>query len=85
MKISGLQKLTLLDFPDVVSCIVFTKGCNLRCPFCHNSSLVVDSKLTPEIDEEKYIRWGCYIRWGALATKRHKGFYSKNKNTRIQS
>ena len=53
MKISGLQKLTLLDFPDVVSCIVFTKGCNLRCPFCHNSSLVVDSKLTPEIDEEE--------------------------------
>lgn len=53
MKISGLQKLTLLDFPDVVSCIVFTKGCNLRCPFCHNSSLVIDSKLTPEIDEEE--------------------------------
>lgn len=53
MKISGLQKLTLLDFPDVVSCIVFTKGCNLRCPFCHNSSLVVDSKLTPEIGEEE--------------------------------
>lgn len=53
MKISGLQKLTLLDFPDVVSCIVFTKGCNLRCPFCHNSSLVVDCKLTPEIDEEE--------------------------------
>ena len=40
MRISGLQKLTLLDFPQVVSCIVFTHGCNFRCPFCHNSSLV---------------------------------------------
>ncbi len=40
MLISGLQKLTLLDFPQVVSCIVFTHGCNFRCPFCHNSSLV---------------------------------------------
>ncbi len=40
MRISGLQKLTLLDFPQVVSCIVFTHGCNFRCPFCHNSTLV---------------------------------------------
>ena len=40
MRISGLQKLTLLDYPEVVSCIVFTYGCNFRCPFCHNSSLV---------------------------------------------
>ena len=40
MHISGLQKLTLMDFPEVVSCIVFTQGCNFRCPFCHNSSLV---------------------------------------------
>ena len=40
----GLQKLTLLDFPEVVSCIVFTKGCNFRCPFCHNASLVEKSE-----------------------------------------
>lgn len=40
MKISGLQKLTLLDFPGKVSCIVFFNGCNLRCPYCHNASLV---------------------------------------------
>jgi len=40
MKISGLQKLTLLDFPGKVACTVFTPGCNLRCPFCHNASLV---------------------------------------------
>ena len=41
MKINGLQKLTLLDFPGRVACTVFTAGCNLRCPFCHNASLVV--------------------------------------------
>lgn len=36
----GLQKLTLLDYPGVVACTVFTGGCNFRCPFCHNASLV---------------------------------------------
>ena len=36
----GLQKLTLLDFPGFVACTVFSAGCNFRCPFCHNASLV---------------------------------------------
>ena len=40
MNIQGYQKLTLLDFPGKVACTVFTGGCNLRCPFCHNGSLV---------------------------------------------
>lgn len=40
MKIGGLQKLTLLDFPQKVACTVFTVGCNFRCPFCHNAGLV---------------------------------------------
>ena len=40
MKINGFQKLTLLDFPEKMACIVFTAGCNFRCPFCHNASLV---------------------------------------------
>ncbi len=40
MKIYGLQKLTLLDFPEHTACTVFTSGCNMRCPFCHNASLV---------------------------------------------
>ena len=43
MKLAGMQKLTLLDFPSVVACVVFTKGCNFRCPFCHNASLVCGS------------------------------------------
>lgn len=42
MNIQGLQKLTLLDYPGLVACTVFTAGCNYRCPFCHNSSLVIN-------------------------------------------
>ena len=47
MLIKGLQKLTLLDFPGKMACTVFTAGCNFRCPFCHNASLVTD------IDDER--------------------------------
>lgn len=42
MRISGFQKLTLLDFPGHVAATVFTGGCNLRCPFCHNALLVTE-------------------------------------------
>ena len=41
--ISGLQKMTLLDFPGKVACTVFLQGCNYRCPFCHNSELITGS------------------------------------------
>ncbi|MBQ9860255.1 MAG: anaerobic ribonucleoside-triphosphate reductase activating protein [Clostridia bacterium] len=40
MNVQGYQKLTLLDFPGRTACTVFTGGCNLRCPFCHNGGLV---------------------------------------------
>ena len=40
MKIYGIQKLTLLDFPGKTACTLFTGGCNFRCPFCHNAPLV---------------------------------------------
>ena len=45
MLISGLQKLTLLDYPGAVACTVFTGGCNFRCPFCHNAPLVLPERL----------------------------------------
>lgn len=54
MKIQGLQKLTLLDFPERTACTVFTAGCNFRCPFCHNASLVVDILPEVEIAEEEF-------------------------------
>lgn len=41
MRIAGLQKLSLLDYPGYTACTVFAPGCNLRCPFCHNAALVL--------------------------------------------
>lgn len=40
MKIANFQKVTLQDYPDKIASICFMKGCNLRCPYCHNPSLV---------------------------------------------
>lgn len=42
MVFHGFQKMTMLDFPGNVACIVFTAGCNFRCPFCHNALLVTE-------------------------------------------
>jgi pyruvate formate lyase activating enzyme len=44
MKFSGLQKISLIDYPDKVASVLFTPGCNLRCPFCHNWRIAVDPK-----------------------------------------
>ncbi len=52
MLISGLQKLTLLDYPGKVACTVFTGGCNFRCPFCHNASLVLPERMVHDSSEE---------------------------------
>ena len=52
MLISGLQKLTLLDYPGKVACTVFTGGCNFRCPFCHNSTLVLPGQIAHDSSEE---------------------------------
>ena len=53
MVIGGLQKLTLLDYPGKVACTVFLPGCNLRCPYCHNSSLVIPERISGGIPEEE--------------------------------
>ncbi len=42
MKFSGLQKTSLLDYPDRIASVLFTPGCNLRCPFCHNWKIATD-------------------------------------------
>ena len=47
MLIKGIQKVTLLDYPGKIACTLFTGGCNLRCPFCQNASLVT------HLDEER--------------------------------
>lgn len=53
MKISGLQKLTLLDYPGKMACTVFTYGCNFRCPFCHNAMLVTEEN-SDSISEDEF-------------------------------
>ena len=54
MKIHGLQKMTLLDFPGKVACTVFFGGCDFRCPFCHNFELV-DGSAEPIMEEEELL------------------------------
>ena len=55
MLVSGLQKLTLLDYPGKVACTVFTGGCNFRCPFCHNSALVLPDQLAHDSSAEQVL------------------------------
>ena len=54
MKIYGLAKLTLLDFPGKMACTVFTGGCNMRCPFCHNAPLVTHLNPDEALDTEEF-------------------------------
>ena len=55
MNIHGLQKLTLLDYPGKVACTVFLAGCNLRCPFCHNSELLDAGAAAPVMDDAQLL------------------------------
>ena len=57
MLISGLQKLTLLDYPGKVACTVFTGGCNFRCPFCHNSALVLPGQIARDSSEAEVLAY----------------------------
>ena len=52
MKIHGLQKMTLLDYPGKVACTVFFGGCDMRCPYCHNAELLDGSAPSIMSDEE---------------------------------
>ncbi len=55
MRICGLQKLSMVDYPGKLAATVFTGGCNLRCPFCHNALLVTRLDETPEIPEQEVL------------------------------
>jgi len=55
MKFSGIQKTSLLDFPNRICSVLFTPGCNLRCPFCHNWRIVIDPK-PPFLNEEMALK-----------------------------
>lgn len=53
MKVYGLQKLSLLDYPDKIGATIFTGGCNFLCPFCHNKDLVIGIEKIKEIPQEE--------------------------------
>jgi len=57
MKIGGLQKVSLTDYPGKISAIVFTQGCNFRCPYCHNPELVDPGLYQECLQEEEFFSY----------------------------
>lgn len=57
MKIGGIQKLSLIDYPGRLSIVLFTIGCNFRCYFCHNPSLVIPEKYVEPMNNEEIINF----------------------------
>ena len=59
MKIGGLQKLTLIDYPSKLAATVFLTGCNFRCPFCYSSELVLPEKIKnqPKISQKELFKF----------------------------
>ena len=55
MKIGGLQPVTLLDYPQKMAAIVFTYGCNMRCPFCYNPQLVLPGLAGDKLYDETQV------------------------------
>jgi len=52
MKVAGFQKFSLIDYPGKISAIIFTQGCNFRCPYCHNPGLVDPKLFSDTLDED---------------------------------
>ena len=57
MVLCGLQKMSMVDYPGKLAATVFTGGCNLRCPFCHNAGLVTHLQDTPRLEREEVLRF----------------------------
>ena len=85
MQIHGLNKTTLLDYPEHVAATIFTGGCNFCCPFCHNKDLVLNPSAVPLIAEEEvlaFLKKRIGILSGVCITGGAEGFtgiYPKNK------
>lgn len=56
-KIGGFQRFSLIDYPGKISCIVFTQGCNFRCPYCYNIELVLPERFGETIPEEDILQF----------------------------
>jgi pyruvate formate lyase activating enzyme len=57
MIIGGLQKFSMIDYPDKLTAIVFTSGCNFRCGYCHNPELVLPEKFNPSLDQNEILEF----------------------------
>ena len=57
MDFVAINKLSLLDYPNKMSCILFTRTCNFRCPFCHNGLTL--------LEETRHLGWRSYFWWRA--------------------
>ena len=55
MRIGGFQKFSLIDYPGLVSAVIFTQGCNFRCPWCHNPELVLPERFGEALDFEQIL------------------------------
>jgi pyruvate formate lyase activating enzyme len=55
MKIGGFRKFSMIDYPNHISAVIFTQGCNFRCPYCHNPELVDPARMKPALDTEKVL------------------------------
>lgn len=55
MRIGGLIKFSLIDYPGKISAVIFTQGCNFRCPWCHNPELVYPDRFGDAIPQENIL------------------------------
>ena len=88
MKISGLEKLTLTDYPGHLACIIFTQGCNFKCPFCQNSTLlpleeglISEEEVFAYLNKRKNVLEGVVITGGEPTIQKDlKNFILKVRN-----
>jgi len=81
LKELGLQKTTLLDYPGKVAATLFTPGCNLRCPYCHNPGLVQDidrSSLLPLEEIKAFLKKRAGVLGGVVITGGEPLIYSED-------
>ncbi len=57
MKIAGVVKCSLVDYPGKLAAVVFTQGCNLRCSYCHNRTLIDAGSVMCAMTPEKVVEW----------------------------
>lgn len=92
MKISGFEKLTLLDYPQKIACLIFTQGCNYKCGFCQNSSLIPlsnesiisEDEVLSYLEKRKNVLDGIVISGGEPTIQKDlKSFCQKVKNLHL--